>query len=337
MVGPFFKTENGYAGMQGTLYKSLTATGYNIITVSAFRNKYLRMIDTVWTVFFLRKRTKLILLQSFGLLAFIMEDFISLVANLYDIPICFTLHGGAFHDFYLKHPSWVKRVLSRADEINTPSYFLKEKLEKEKLDFKIKYIPNYIDLELFPFKRDVTNTHSILWVRAFHEIYNPDLAIEAVRVLKERYPNIKLTMVGLDLGELKRCQELILKFSLSKNVDITGRIENHRLYKYYQQNKVFINTTRFESFGVSLIEAGACGIPMVSVNVGEIPYLWKHEVNILLAKRSPEDFAIKIIELFENQSLYESISLEARKNAMKFTWEYSKDLWVETITINSKK
>jgi glycosyltransferase involved in cell wall biosynthesis len=329
IVGPIFKSADGYTGMPGMLIRSLIKEGNIVQSVSKHKNKIIRMFDILITVFYVRNKTDIILLQSFGQLAFIMEDCVSRLAQILKIPICFTLHGGAFYDFYKKHPKWVYRVLNRANEINTPSMFLNEKLESE--GFAIKYIPNFINLDNFPLKRDVKHEKSLLWVRAFHDIYNPELAIEIVKVLKPMIPNIILTMIGPDQGKLEFCQSLISKYGLNDNIKIIGQIDNKDLFKYYQQNKIFLTTTRYESFGVSLIEAGACGIPCVSVGVGEIPYIWKDRENIIISGRDSNDFALKINELLNNTDLYNKISIQAHQNSEKFTWENVRVKWLETI------
>ncbi len=329
IVGPIFKSIEGFKGMPGMLIRSLVNEGYFVRSVSGYRNKIIRMVDIIKTVYITRKNTDIILLQSFGQLAFIMEDCVSRLAQLFKIPICFTIHGGAFYEFYRKHPKWVNSVLKRANEINTPSLFLKEKLESE--GFILNYIPNYINLDNFPLKRDVQNTESLLWVRAFHDIYNPELAIEAVKLLKPKIPNIILTMIGPDQGRLDYCRSLILKYGLSSNINIIGPVENKDLFIYYQQNRIFLTTTRYESFGVSLVEAGASGIPCVCVGVGEISYIWKDKENIILADRDAKDFADKINELLSNSDLYAKISSAAYQNSKKFTWQNVRVKWLNTI------
>jgi glycosyltransferase involved in cell wall biosynthesis len=173
--------------------------------------------------------------------------------------------------------------------------------------------------------------HTLLWVRAFNEIYHPELAIETVSRLKQKYLDVKLTMIGPDQGSKAECIKLIEKLGLAGNIDLPGYVLNNELYKYYGSYQVFLTTTRYESFGVALVEAGACGIPCVSVDVGEIPYIWTDRVNILFANRDPYDFADKISELFENAKLTTKISLNAYINAQKFTWEHVEPLWLDTI------
>ena len=82
-------------------------------------------------------------------------------------------------------------------------------IELERLGFAIKYIPNGInpDFYISAEKIDKVDKCSLVWVRAFHKIYNPKMAIEVVKILKNDFNNIKLTMIGPDKdGSLDYCK-----------------------------------------------------------------------------------------------------------------------------------
>ena len=98
-------------------------------------------------------------------------------------------------------------MFGRAHQILTPSLFLKKYFEQ--LNFDIQYLPNFVNLDQFPFKRDNVQPKTILWVRAFTEIYNPEMAIRAIALVKERFKDIKMTMIGPDKGLRQSCENLI--------------------------------------------------------------------------------------------------------------------------------
>ena len=126
IVGPIFNTQAGPSGQGGALYMRLKNYGVAVNKASHYRNKVLRIMHSVIAVLQFWKYD-IIHLQSFGLLAFVMEDAVSKISHVIGKPVIFTLHGGAFFEFYERHPSWIKRVLSRATVITTPSNFLKRK------------------------------------------------------------------------------------------------------------------------------------------------------------------------------------------------------------------
>ena len=327
IIGPIFDSSSGPVGPGGFLYTKLKENGYTVFKTSHFRNKILRMLHSVFSVLNYGKYD-LILLQSYGLLAFLMEDFVSRVAYVFKKPIIFTLHGGAFHEFYERYPNWVNKVLRRATTITTPSMFLKVYFEE--IGYEIIYIPNSIDMTIFKEKRNVKK-HSLLWVRAFQDIYNPQLAILSFSKILVKYPDSTLTMVGPDKGELAECKKLIINLNLGSKIKITGFIPNHELPKLFNSHYVYLNTTRYESFGVALIEAGSCGIPSVSTDVGEIPLIWKDQHNILITNQSVNNFSEKIEILFSNDKLYRSISVNCKKNVEKYDWNIVFLAWKELI------
>lgn len=329
VIGPIFNTASGPGGVGGKLFTQLQREGYPVIKSSAIRNKAGRFLDIFLTVLGKCRAYDIILLQGFGLLAFVMEDIVGRIASLLNKPIVYTVHGGAFHEFYEQYPNWCRRVLSRMTLINTPSKFLQAFLIHK--GHPTEYIPNYIDLSLFPFYKGPRASCKLLWVRAFHDIYHPELAIEMIEILKQKYPEIHLTMVGPDQGLQKKCEAIIVEKGLSEHITITGPIPNHQLSQYFQSHTIYLNTTRYESFGVALIEAGACGIPIISTEVGEIPYIWTNGDNIVFAQRAPHDFADKISELLENPSHCRQLGMQARKNAEQFTWEQVGPYWIQKI------
>lgn len=331
LVGPIYFKNGLPADQMGKLKFQLIKEGYSVESVSNYRNRFLRLFDTIFYMFFKSYNYDIIIIQCFSFKAFILEEIASLIGIFLNKKIIFTIRGGAFMDFYEKHPNWVKRVFKRVNYITSPSLFLKEALELK--GHKILHISNFIDIERFEFKNKKEENRKILWVRAFHKLYRPELAIESFKILKEKYPNISLTMVGPDQGELEKIVQLINKYNLSDSISIVGIVSNDLLPDFYYNHSVFITTTQFESFGVAIFEAASSGIPMVSTSVGEIPYLWKHEYDILLSDGTSLDFANKISEILDNKILSLKLSKNARLNAEKYTWDSIKYKWINLLEI----
>ena len=126
-------------------------------------------------------------------------------------------------------------------------------------------------------------------------------------------------MIGPDKGDLKIVKKYIIDNRLSSRVNILGQINNYQLPEIYSSHSVLINTTSYESFGVSLIESAACGTPIISNSVGEIPLIWTDKENILLVKNNEiNQYIEQISKIFESEILYNKISINGRKVAEKF-------------------
>lgn len=326
-LGPItFNPDGTPRDQMGKLIEGFKEKDYTAYSRSRVKSKPLRLLSMLF--FMLRVNTyDAVYIQSFGFLSFVFEDVVSRVARIFQKKILFTVRGGAFMEFAERKPKWVKRVFSRADVITTPSLFLKQQLET--LNFQIHYIPNFTDLTNFQFDRSNVKPYSILWVRSFEPIYHPELAIESFAKIKESYPQATLTMIGRDRGGLASARQRMQELNVEKDVRIVGYVPNNELFKYYQTHQVFLTTTRYESFGVAIFEAASCGVPNISVDVGEIPLIWKDKESIMLAKRNAQECADKIAEVFNDPDLEKRLSKNAKINSEKYSWDRIWPKWQE--------
>jgi glycosyltransferase involved in cell wall biosynthesis len=327
-IGSFLSEIKGTKGVSESLKENLVIQNFDILLSSKYENRFLRIIDIIFSI--LLFRGKKIHIDVFSGPAFLIAEIATHLAALRKKNIIITLHGGKLIEFSQNNSWRVSRVLNRASVTQTPSLFLKEYFEN--VGFEIKYIPNSIDISKFPFKRDSVTPFTLLWVRAFSSIYNPEIAINILYQLLAKYPYAKLTMIGPDKGIKKDMMELVDKLGIKTSVEFVGSVSNDELYKFYQSHKVFLNTTSYESFGVAVLEAASCGIPIVSNTIGEIPYLWENEKDILLVNdNNLNEYLNHIINIFENDSLSNKISKNARQKAERFDWEMLKNTWLKIL------
>ncbi len=292
-------------------------------------NKILRILEIVFNV--LTTQSSLIHIDVYSGQAFRIAEVATFLGAIRKKNIILTLHGGALPEFYHRNAGRTAKVFKKAQIIQSPSLYLKAFFEKA--GFNIQYLPNSIDLSRFPFNRSKIVPFSILWVRAFTPLYRPDLAIRILHEVRKSYPLATMTMVGPDQGSLKEACQLMSSLGLQNAVTITGPIPNGQLYQYYNEHAVYINTTTFESFGVALVEAASCGIPIVSSKVGEIPLLWEHESDILMVENfNPASFAVEVVRIFSNEDFATHLSLSARKKAERFDWKLIESKWMALLT-----
>lgn len=291
------------------------------------------MLDIIFSI--LCTKYSLIFFDVFSGQAFKIVQIGSLLAKIRSRKQVFTLRGGALIEFTEKNKNTIIKTLKRATYIQTPSLFLKEYFDN--LGFKIYYLPNPINLEKFPFKRDDIIENSILWVRAFKNIYNPDLAVKILYEVRKTNPSATLTMIGPNKGTLNETIKLIKNLGLEDSIKIIGPVKNELLFNYYQTHEVYLNTTSYESFGVAIVEAASCGIPIVSTSVGEIPYLWdQNKEMMMISKFEPDSLAQIISYLFLNPELASEMAANAQKKALGFSWDSIKDKWEKIFNDNNE-
>lgn len=336
MIGSFLSKRSGTTSVSENLGRLLKSPELEFTFKSKQQSKVLRLLGIIVSSLF--SRFDVIHIDTFSGQAFRIAEIASGIAKCRKKRIIITLHGGMLPEFYSKFPLRVSKVIARANLVQTPSLYLQSFFNHNNIE--LDYLPNSIDLALFPYDRSNVMPHSILWVRAFSDIYNPHIPVLVLSELQKLYPDVRLTMIGPDKGLLGEIQGMIRELNLESSVNITGPVQNEKLFRYYQTHAVFLNTTQFESFGVAVLEAAACGVPIVSSRVGEIPFLYAHEKEILTVDGfEPSIYAKEIVKIFESTPLTplaENLSRNARRVAEGFAWEKIKDKWIRKLSTDER-
>lgn len=340
-VGSFFSKTRGTLGVSENLSFYFSKIGVKNRIVSKYKNLLIRVLDIGFTV--ISSKFDIIHVDVFSGKSFQISLFtIKLIKTFRPKKrIIVTLHGGALIDYTIKNENLVKLVLSNVNVILTPSINLK--LFFEQIGFNVIYQPNPIDQSKFiylPHKIELGLEKGILkllWVRAFSEIYNAEMAIKCAFHLKSEYGlNVSLTMVGPDLGTLSKCKSLVKEMNLGHQVTFVGAVSNSLLgVNYYNSNDIYLNTTNYESFGVSLMEAASCGIPIVTTNVGEIPLLWSDDELILVNKGNHIEMADAILFCLKNEDFVQNMVTKAYQKSKNFDHNLIINQWLTNVGLHS--
>ena len=157
------------------------------------------------------------------------------------------------------------------------------------------------------------------------------MAITVYSELKKEFPNAELCMVGPDKENLVEECKAYAK-SLSVEVTFTGKLSKEEWIIMSKNYSVFINTTHFDNTPVSVIEAMALGLPVVSTNVGGIPFLLENRKNALLVNDNDVQSMVDAIKLLvSDANLTKNIVQNARNYVEDFDWEKVKDKWFEIL------
>src|SRR5262249_29872473 len=133
------------------------------------------------------------------------------------------LHGGTFPEFMDRFPQWTRRVLSRANVIVTPSDFLARAVARQ--GFKARVIPNVIDLAAYPFRHRKVVKPRLFWMRNFHHIWNPNMAVRVLARLSASLPEASLVMAGPDKGMMPQVKRFAESLGLADRVRFTGFLD----------------------------------------------------------------------------------------------------------------
>jgi glycosyltransferase involved in cell wall biosynthesis len=328
-VGSMLGEHLGQIISQGEILSNrLVAKGFLVKNTSSALNPIRRMIEIIFTLIRYRKQIDILCVQVFSGLAFSIAEISTWLAYIFGYKTVLVLRGGSLPDFASDYPKRVNKVLRQADAVIAPSTYLASVLIR--CDKEIQVIPNIIDISLLQFRKRSQILTSLVWLRSFHHIYNPTLGIKAIALLISEFPEINLTMIGSDKGDgsLKETLDLTEKLGLSKQLCFLGKVAKKDVPESLQLGDIFINTTNVDNTPVSIIEAMACGLCIVSTNVGGIPYLLDDGKDALLVPPDdPRAMASAIRRILTEPDLAERLSMNARKKAEQFDWSVILPQW----------
>lgn len=309
----------------------LELRGYHCSLTSATENRYLRTVDILRTIILERDQYDILCLQVYSGRSFYIEDAASWLAARLNRPVVMVLHGGGMPQFIQQNHEWVSRVLHRAAAVITPSSYLAEAVRP--LGIEANIIPNLLPMEHYPFRlrRDVRPR--LIWMRAFHEIYNPEMALETLRLLRKQTGQAVLTMAGQEKGLLNGIKKKAVAAGLSENVHFVGFLDMTAKQQVFANHDIFLNTNRVDNMPISVLEAAAFGLPVIATNVGGISHLLEHEKNALLVRDGdPVEMAQAVCRLVEDAALAEKLSLAGRELAEHSDWPVVAPLWDRVFT-----
>jgi glycosyltransferase involved in cell wall biosynthesis len=315
-------------GYTEDLVDRLEARGVSVHRTSARPNRIERLVDMVRTTVARRRDFDVAVVDVFSGAAFVWAEAVCFTLRRLGKPYILTLHGGNLPAFAQRWPRRVGRLLASAERVTAPSNFMREQLRGSHA--KIVLLRNAVDARALVFAERVRVRPRLIWVRAFHAVYNPVMAVEALALAARTLPDLALVMIGPDKGDdtmasvVRRAREL----GIADKIEIVGPVPKSQVPARLAEADVFINTTNIDNTPVSVLEAMASGLCVISTAVGGIPYLLEHEQTALLVPRDDAPAMAAAIErLMHDPELAQRLSCGARAVALEHDWNTILDGW----------
>ncbi len=249
------------------------------------------------------------------------------------MPVLLTIHGDMEIEAIYKKPfarlwtltflhSLLKHALLRIKTVITCSEFAREKLERSASQ-RIFVIPNGVDLEnFFPMKANSQSDRAyILYMGGLRTIKGVDVLIRAFAQIQQRFTDVDLLIAGSGPEE-KTLKRLANELSPGSRVRFLGFVSGKSKLSLLQQARLIVVPSRHESFPIGLLEALACGTPLVAARVGGIPEIIRHDENgWLFEPENVGDLAEQISAALLNpdkRALYRRNGLSTAAN---YSWE----------------
>lgn len=300
--------------------------------ISSVRNRILRVLHALAFILIQRSEIRFVVIDTFSTSAFYYAYIVGWFCRLLRLRYVLVLHGGNLPQRYISSPNQVRRLFQGAYRIVSPSFYLARFFEGE--GYLIDVISNALDIRHYAFRRRGAIAPRILWVRAFDKIYNPVLAIKSLKLVLAKFPSARLTMVGpVKDTSYQECVRYLKDEQLEGVVTLRGLLSREQWIAESVDYDIFLSTTSVDNQPVSLMEAMALGLLVVSTNVGGVPYLVKHAYNGILVPSGDEqamsDAIIGILEM--SDVARQTLSDNAREFAAQFDWERIQPKWLNVL------
>ncbi|ALA59049.1 glycosyltransferase family 4 protein [Nitrospira moscoviensis] len=192
-----------------------------------------------------------------------------LMARRFGKPVLLNYHSGEAADHLARWGSLVHPWLRMADRIVVPSKYLQDVFAR--YGYRTEVIPNMVDTSRFRYRPRTPLRPHCLSTRNLEPHYGVEQALIAYALLKTAFPDAVLTVAGggSQEGELRQ---------LARALDLTGvrflgRVEPEGMPALYDSADIFLNASYVDNQPLSLLEAMASGLPIVTTGVGDIPHM----------------------------------------------------------------
>jgi len=247
------------------------------------------------------------------------------VSRLYGKRVVLHYHSGEAEAHLARWGLLVHPFLRWVDDIVVPSEYLKEVFARH--GHRARVIHNIVDTGRFRYRDRPPLRPRFLSARSLEPHYRVDVTIRAFSKLKARYPDATLTVAGSG-SEEKHLRGLADALG-GGGVRFAGAVDPRQMPDLYEEADILLNASVVDNQPVSVLEAFAAGLPVVSTASGDLANLIHHRTTGLLVPReNPEAMADAASYLLGNPNRAQLIARGARREAEKYRWESVRNSWL---------
>lgn len=245
------------------------------------------------------------------------------IASLRGLPVVVNYRGGEADRFFARQFRFVRPTLRRARLVVVPSGFLHEVFARYGVPTTV--VPNIVNLDAFTPAPSRPEIPHVLVTRNLEPIYDVATALRAFALLANASEGARMTVAGSG-PERPALERLAGDLRIASRVRFTGRLDNAELPSLYREATIALNPSRADNMPISLLEALASAVPIVSTNAGGVPHLVQHGVSALLVP--PGDAAAMadaLLKLARDRTLGNRLAAEGVRLAANYAWPRVRD------------
>lgn len=250
----------------------------------------------------------------------------AIIGKLFGKRVVLNYHSGEAEDHLRKSSATIKRVLRYVDVLAVPSEYLRGVFGSFGIAATV--IPNVVDMERFAYAGRVVFRPRFLVARMLEPLYNVGCVLRTFRLIQNRFPEAVLTILGNGSQEQALRQEAIA-LGL-QNVHFAGLVERATIPQYYADHDIMLNASNIDNLPLSILEAFAAGLPVVSTEAGGIPHMiTDRQSGMLVALNDCQSLAERALELLDNQEMAGAIAAAAYSECKKYAWAAVREQWMK--------
>lgn len=211
-----------------------------------------------------------------------------------------------------------RKIAQEARMLTVVSEYLKKNIRTQLLNKDMVVIPNVVDTDIFSQRNQLSSGVVFVHISNLQLYKNPSQIIQAYSRIVKHYPDSRLEIIG---GFDEKLVLLVNEKGIKDNVVFYPEIDQLQLAEHIHNATALILYSHYETFGCVIIEANACGIPVI---VSDIPVFHEtvtNNFNGIFAKPSdPEHLATIMLQIIKKRSDFDSNSI-AKMTAEKYSYE----------------
>ena len=235
-------------------------------------------------------------------------------------------HTGEAEDHLTRHGKFAIPLMRLAHAIVVPSEFLVTVFSRFGLHAVA--VANFIEPGRLPYRVRSQPGPRFLSNRNLEPLYNVACTLKAFHRIQRTFPEASLTVVG-DGGQRHVLHRIASSLGV-RHVTFAGRVSPEEMAKHYDAADIYLNSPSIDNMPLSIIEAFAVGLPVVSTDAGGIPFIAKHEENALLVPcNDDEALAAAALRLLREPDLAARLAAAARAEVLdRYTWPQVAEQWL---------
>ena len=249
-----------------------------------------------------------------------------LIAKLFRRPSILNYRSGEAEDHLRRWRLTAAPTMKLAGRIVVPSGYLIEVFHR--FGLKAESIFNAVDTDLFHYHRRKPLEPIFMSGRNLEPLYNVECILRAFNIIQRRFPRARLIVAG-DGSRRRALERLSVELGL-RNVEFIGAVSPGRMKEIYDAAHIYLNSSNIDNMPASILEAFACGLPVVTTDAGGIPYIVTNEQTALMVPCDDHAaLAAAAISLLDRPELAARLVENALAQCSKYRWPEVVGQWID--------